>query len=196
MTDIDIRLEHYYQSLLTDFASEQIPLPHPRAHHSLLPRVLAGAGLAAFMAVAVPLLAFNISKSELIRIHLQGVTITARPDSDVQPQMTPQQASAAALAYPDNPRISSGFVGYAVESTNFEPGVTSVVNQCGGTYYLPAATTAWVVELSLPPQQGWKFLHATVIVDDSGGATYGMILESRSAPVPGRSAAQASCQSG
>jgi hypothetical protein len=148
------------------------------------------------LAVAVAVLTLGIfpgNSSALTKIHLRGLTITARAASQVSPQMSQQQATAAALAYLDH-LGSPDFTGYSVTAAIFEPDVTHVQGNCAN-FYLPSPVNLWVVSATAPAQQGWQFIRATVLVDDdSGQANWSGIAMNPTDLVPGVNGTPATCQ--
>jgi hypothetical protein len=196
MTDIDARLSDYHRLLIREFAEEALPAVSRPSSQSWLSRHAFRLGVAAALAVALPLLALGISRDSSalpVKVHLPGLTITAIANSGVSPQLTAQQATTAALAYLEESKGSPSFAGYSVTTVAFEPDVLNVVGQCGAIY-LPSPGNFWVIEATAPAQQGWEFVRATLLVDDDTGvASSAAIQFARTAPVPGSGGTPASC---
>jgi hypothetical protein len=196
MTDLDARLSDYYRLLIREFAEEALPAVTGASSRRGLSRHAFGLGVAAALAVAVPLLALGISRDSSalpVKVYLPGLTITALANSGVSPQLTAQQATTVALAYLEEGKGSPSFVGYSVTTAAFEPDVLNVVGKCGDIY-LPSPENFWVIEAAAPAQQGWEFVRATVLVDDDTGvASSAAIQFARIAPVPGSAGTPATC---
>jgi hypothetical protein len=120
---------------------------------------------------------------------LPGYTIEASAASAVPPHTTREQAIAVALRtlvdHPVNPPHGSALTGFTVTTAAFEANVTKVWHQCGAHWFLHEPQNLWVVDLSAPPQSGWTYVQASVLVDDASGLTqYSDALISHS-PRPG-----------
>ncbi|HUY08350.1 MAG TPA: hypothetical protein VMW80_02730 [Candidatus Dormibacteraeota bacterium] len=187
--------------LATAPATARLPFADAvKAKRSLRPRYLFGLGGAVALAVVVPLLTLGIfpgNSSALTKVHLPGLTITVRAASHVSPQMTAQQATSVALSYLDH-LGSPDFTGYSVTTSVFEPDVTDVTDVQGNcwSHSLPSPVNLWAVEVTAPAQQGFKFIQATVLVDDdSGQESWSMIATNPpTALVPGVNGTPANCQ--
>ena len=152
--------------------------------------------VAVCLAVAVPILTFDTfaNRSDTaIKVYLPGLTVTALRVSKVRPRLSAQQAITIALASLQRRPWHPIFTGYSVTSAAFEAAVTDVRGQCG-SYRLNSPHNVWVVEARAPAQDGWRFIRATVLVDDnSGSPTWGMLALAKKVPAAGVRGAAASC---
>lgn len=167
-----------------------------RAAQTRLPRYAFGIGIAVALVIAVPFLTvglLNGNSARYTQIHLPGLTITAKADSNVSPQLSSLQATAAALSFLQDANLNPSFAGYVVSTATFEPDVQNVVGQCA-SISLPSPGNYWVIEASAPAQQGWQTIHAIALVnDETATANTAEVLVGKAPPSSEAAGTASSC---
>jgi hypothetical protein len=144
-------------------------------------------GVAALLATTASILVvdvFHVGTTAPITLHVPGYVIEVAAATSAAPRMSREQATAAALEWIAHhsfgPDQHSQFAGFGVTAATYEPNVLKVWHECGAHWSLNSAQNLWVVDLRAPPQLGWQYVQASVLVnDDSGQPQYTDALMSR-----------------
>ncbi len=189
MDELDARLIKRHEELLSQFAVSNGHGPRQRREALLRPgtRVIALAA-AAVLTIAAPLFAWRLlstSSTQEATVHdttikLAGLTLTVSAPPPAHRHLTAQRAidivqddvnhlpafvphcppSQVAVGCADKP-----FTNVRAVSATFVGNVERITDSCGGVFQFGRAS-AWLVPLSVPPQDGFTTIQGAYVVND------------------------------
>jgi hypothetical protein len=184
-TDLDRRLREYHQALVAGFAEEAsrlAPGTSATRRSRRLPWLVAAAVVAASAALLVVRL-LPSATTQQVTLEVPGFTIVAQAATNATPHLTAEEAKFIALESLSRGATQIHITGFTVTGATFAPDVVSISQTCGAHIGLARVASVWVIGLTAPPQQGWQFIRAAILVDDhTRGIAGGQIL---TGPDPG-----------
>jgi hypothetical protein len=168
MTDLDRRLHIYHQALVAGFAEEASRLA-PRPSAGRRSRRLPWLAAAAAVAASAALLVFRLLPSgtaQQVTLEVPGFTIVAQAATHATPHLAADQAKAIALDSLSRGATRLNITGFTVTTATFAPDVVRISQTCGAHIGLAREANVWVIGVTAPPQHGWQFIRAAVLVDD------------------------------
>jgi hypothetical protein len=180
MIELDRRLRDYHDALVAGFTVDARHLAPRAVVERRRRRWTLPVAVAAAVAVAATILTVRLLPSgtgHQVTVEVPGFTIVAEAAAGVTPHLTMEQATSIALQSLARGATQLHISGFTVTVSTYAPQVLRVSQTCGAHIGLAKVANVWVIGLTAPPQHGWQFIRAAMLVDDdSGGIAGGQIL--------------------
>jgi hypothetical protein len=196
--ELDTRLRRRHQELLARFTAGAGGLPR-YPHRRRLPglRLVTALGVAVLLMVTVPLLTWHLlskpattaASAGITTTTLDGVTLTVSTPPPAQRRLSAQEAidivqnqlNEGLPAF--SPHCPPSQVGTGCENkplahvravhATFVGYVERIRNKCGGVFAFTPSASAWFVQLSIPPQDGFTSIVGGYAVNDKTATIIG-----------------------